>query len=567
LRVLSTRIDGKELAIPKPASPVESEIFEFFKESDPSGAYINGLKEYVGKIFIPSRKNLDKLSRRVEELRLKAENKSQLKVLDSGSAWVTLNEPHQAVESVLNAFFGYMIKEGIIDSHMKALTRNGIRAVQAATVEAAGRNWPTGLRLLALIRCNGLQEIIRTIKKETQDKQLKEGLDGLSEVTRKYASIFRVNGFKNQGFDEVYKIIKKQGADLGRKEIYAQALQRLWDYSETPGELEAKGLKYLDRELPKFQRMTARLAKKYGVPAKAEEVSKVIKAKRAVKVNEIIPYLADLRKRVVKVANKSIVKVNPNYDAKVMETPSYLTAIFPSGGAFFFDTFTNKPQQLFICTTDPRRDPSTAPGELLNLLVHEEYGHCVHASNSAVGYGAKPSLVDMLWSPLGGAISEGISFQREIEFQDVMEKLKTRKGLNADEKSLVSFYEKHGGFDAIAEEYEFYTWMWRIVRFLRIIGDARINSGKQGLADFIEWASKKTGLSKSMVYHQLFPAHQGNGPGYASTYAIVGESIREIQNRAVRNGKKLLDFNTYACSMGFPARTIFEDRLRAFATK
>jgi len=34
----------------------------------------------------------------------------------------------------------------------------------------------------------------------------------------------------------------------------------------------------------------------------------------------------------------------------------------------------------------------------------------------------------------------------------------------------------------------------------------------------------------------------------------------------LRNGKKLLDLNTYACSMGFPARTIFEERLRAFAT-
>jgi hypothetical protein len=555
------------LAIPKPASPVESEIFELFKEADPSGAYINGLKEYAGKIFIPSRKNMEKFSRRVEELRLKAENKSQLKVLDSGSAWFNLNEPHQVVESVLNAFFGYMIKEGIIDSHMKALTRNGIKAVEAGTTESAGKNWPTGLRLLALIRCDGLQEIIRTIKKETQDKQLKEGLDDLSQVTRKYASIFRVKGFKNQGFDEVYKIIKKQGADLGRKQIYAQALHRLWDYSESPGELEAKGLKYLDREFPRFQRITARLAKKYGVWASAEKVDKAIKAKRAVKVNEVIPYLSDLRKRVVKVVNKSIVKVNPHYDAKVIETPSYLTAIFPSGGAFFFDTLTNKPQQLFICTTDPRRDPSTAPGELLNLLIHEEYGHCVHASNSGLAYGAKPSLVDMLWSPLGGAISEGISFQREIEFMDVLEKLKTRKGLSGDEKALVSFYEKHGGFDAIAEEYEFYTWMWRIVRFLRIIGDARINSGKQDLVDFIDWANKKTGLSRAMVYHQLFPAHQGNGPGYASTYAIVGESIREIQNKAARNGKKLLDFNTYACSMGFPARTIFEDRLRAFAAK
>src|SRR3989441_11143634 len=118
--MLNTGIDGRELAIPKPASPVESEIFEFFKESDPSGAYINGLKERVGKIFIPSRKNLDRLSRRVEELRVKAENKPQIKGLDAGAAWITLNEPHQAPHSVLNAFFGYMIKEGIVNSHMKA---------------------------------------------------------------------------------------------------------------------------------------------------------------------------------------------------------------------------------------------------------------------------------------------------------------------------------------------------------------------------------------------------------------------------------------------------------------
>ena len=98
------------MAIPKPASPIESEIFDLFKENDPSGAYINGLKEYVGKIFIPSKRNLEKFSRRVDELRLKAENKSQLKVLDSLAAWYGLAEPHMVPESVLNAYFGYMIK-------------------------------------------------------------------------------------------------------------------------------------------------------------------------------------------------------------------------------------------------------------------------------------------------------------------------------------------------------------------------------------------------------------------------------------------------------------------------
>ncbi len=554
------------MPLPKPASDVEAEIFEFVKESDPSTAFLQGASEYAGKLFIPSRKNLERVARKTDELRLKAENNSQLKALDSLAASYALLEPQAPPDGVLSAYFGYMIKEGIVPSHLKPLTRNAVRALQAAAQEASEKKWPTGLRLLTLIRCDGLLEIVKTIKKETTDKQLKESLDELVDATKKYASIFRVKGFKNQGFDEVYKIIKKEGAELGREKIYAQALRRLWDYPETPEEVEAKGLKFLEREFPRFKRVTERLAKKYGVPAKAEELSKAITKKRSVKQNEILPFLGELRKRTERVVNKDIVRINPKYETKVIETPLYLSGIFPSAGAFFYDSFTSSPKEIFMITTDPRRDPSTVPGELLNGLIHEEYGHCVHASNTAVAYGAKPTRTDTLFTPLS-ALSEGISFQREIEFQEVMDKLKTGKGLTSDEKALVQFFEKRGGLEVWADEYEFYTWMWRIVRFLRVIGDARINSGKQSLADFIEWAHKKTGLSKSTVYHQLFPAHQGYGPGYASTYAIIGESIREIQNKAKRNGKNLLDFNTYACSMGFPARTIFEQRLRDFAAK
>ncbi len=299
---------------------------------------------------------------------------------------------------------------------------------------------------------------------------------------------------------------------------------------------------------------------------KAEEVSKALRAKRALKPTEIIPFLKELRKRAIRAVNKQIVRVNPKYETKVIETPLYLSGIFPSGGAFFYDMYTNNPKAIFIATTDPRRDPSTAPGELLNLLVHEEYGHCVHASNSSSAYGAKPTLVDMIGSPLG-AISEGISFQREIEFQRIMEKLDAGKGLDRDERALAQFFEKYGGVHTMTEEYLFYTLMWRIIRFLRIIGDVRINIGKQTLPEFIEWAYRKTGLSRNNIYNQLFPAHEGIGPGYATTYAIIGEAIRELQNKAVRNGKKLVDFNTYACSMGFPARTIFEERLAAFSSK
>jgi len=73
-------------------------------------------------------------------------------------------------------------------------------------------------------------------------------------------------------------------------------------------------------------------------------------------------------------------------------------------------------------------------------------------------------------------------------------------------------------------------------------------------------------LSRSLIYHQVFPAHQGNGPGYASTYAIIGETVAEMQQLAERKGRDLVAFNTYVSSIGFPARSVFEEMLKGYAT-
>src|SRR5437879_8168772 len=93
------------------------------------------------------------------------------------------------------------------------------------------------------------------------------------------------------------------------EKIYAQALRRLWDYPESPQQVEAKGLKFLEREFPRFKRITERLAKKYGVAAKAEDVSKAITEKRSVKQTEILPFLGELRKRTQRVVNRDIVRI------------------------------------------------------------------------------------------------------------------------------------------------------------------------------------------------------------------------------------------------------------------
>jgi hypothetical protein len=46
---------------------------------------------------------------------------------------------------------------------------------------------------------------------------------------------------------------------------------------------------------------------------------------------------------------------------------------------------------------------------------------------------------------------------------------------------------------------------------------------------------------------------------------MAGEALR-TPGASKKNGKAIIDFNTYASSLGFPGRTIFEQKLYVFAT-
>ncbi len=548
----------------KPKTKIEAEIYDAWKELRTSEAFIGGLKEYAGRVFIPAPKNARDMLQRLSKLKTGSKDPVEKALIASISRQLDLGEPETFPEDVLGAFFGILIKEGANKQHLRLLADESMRALNAA-LDYTDKKWSPGIKILTLIRCYGLLEILDTADKKAKDQVLSKKIDALRKLTLKYAKRFNIPGFNYDAtFEQTYALLKK-GCDLGREKIYAEALRDLYDYEETPGEVEAAGLRMLENETPAFERIVKALAKEYKCEAQAEVLAKTINKKHGLKQKQIIPFIMDIRKRAQKLCDQHIVGINPQYSTQVLETPPYLTGIFPSGGAFFFDFLTSKPFQIFVATTDPHRSPHTVPAEILNLLVHEEYGHCVHGSNSSHAYAAKPSLGEILTSPLGSAISEGISFQREKEFMDFLDELAKTKKPGKEEKAFIDFCKKYGGFDSMRREYEFYTRMWRVVRFLRVIGDARINSGKQNIVEFVEWAHKRTGLSKALVYFQVFPAHQGNGPGYASTYAIIGERIRVIQEKAKKNGVSLRDFNTYACSMGYPPKRVFEKRLLKYA--
>jgi hypothetical protein len=529
-------------------SSVDKEVFKIWRDTTPSDAFVAGFTDCAGKVTIPSRDNIDSLRKRIAKTQTMCENDSQLKLLVCIDTYLAILEPAIVPNLILDAFFGHLVKEGIKPAHMSNLAEYGKRALRAYMEDNTGKDWPVGQRMLAVIRCDGLMEILNVVSSKSRSRALKTRVNELMGAARDYERRVHVDDFSTGTFDEAWKVMENQGCRLDRESIYRQALRDLYDYTETPAQVEEKGLRFLNNELGDFRNLVHEFASNFGCDASAEAVAGALKSKKALKTSTIIPYINHVRKMIVRIVNRRIVGVNPRYSTKVIETPKYLSGVFPSGGAYSFDYLTKRPRQIFIATTDPRRDPHTVPAEIINLLIHEEYGHCVHSSNST----------------LGSAVSEGISFQRELEFQDYLFSMPEGRNLTREEKAFLRLCDRFGGFETIRKEYEFYTKMWRITRFLRVIGDARINSGKQDLADFIEWANKETGLSRSMVYFQVFPAHQGIGPGYATTYAIIGEAIRKIENAANQAGKDLVKLRTFASSQGFAPRTVFESRLRDY---
>ena len=544
---------------------LDNEIIQLWKELSPSGAYLLGWNEYAGKLFIPSEENIKDALERVRALRRRAENDVQAKALDSMEVTLLLPEPQPVLDEIVGAIFGHLTKEGLNDKHMTALIANASKALDATQKRFKVVKVPAAVKALTLYRLDGIIEILDSVSKETKSAALKKDCDRLSEKAKKFVALFQLEGFGQGTFEEVEQVFKKYKFDLGREKFYRLALEAGFDYSETPDELERNALAWIDEELPRYRDIVKRLAKHYKCAATPDEVEKRVVERQKLNPRQLLRTTNSIRKVIQAFANESVVKINKNYRTRVIETPPFLSGTIPTGAASFFDTFTKKPFELYFLTTDAKRDPAKSVSQLIDLLVHEEYGHCVNHSNSVFRFGGgRASELELLPTLLSGPITEGLSFNREREFLEASLALEGKKSLTAAEKRYVGLLEKHGGLHLVNMEIELEIRKWRLIRFLRVIGDVRINTNKQGLFEFIDWAHKHTGVPRSNVYYQLFPAHEGMFPGYATSYAVVGEEIRAIEEK-LTDPKKRVKFSTYLTGIGFPPRSIYRKRLEDYA--
>jgi hypothetical protein len=547
------------------SDPLDNQIMDFVKELSPSGAYLMGFDDYAGKLFIASEANIDAALKRVRGLRSRAKTELQKKVLDALETSILFDEPEPILDDIVGTIFAHLAKEGVNDAHMLPLLGYAMRDVEVCRVRYSRREIPVAVKALTLYRLDGALEILDTVKGESKSARVKVACDELKAKIKEYAKLFELRGWGRGEFPNVERIFKAEGFDLERQKFYPTALKKGFDYSETPEELERNAVGWIDEELPRFRAVTQNLARRLKCKPTPEEVESKIIERNALDPRKLVAVTLRIRHVVQRLVNEDVTGINPKYNTRVIETPPYLSGTMPTGAAQFFDTYTKKPFQVFFQTTDPKRDPDRSVAALINLLVHEEYGHCVHHSNSAHEFVGKLPTLQVMGAALTSApITEGLSFNRELEFFEVSKGLEAKKRLSKTEKAYVKLMDKYGGLGQINLELEFMTRRWRITRFLRVVGDVWVNTGKKTLLQFVDWAHEYTGVPRSSVYFQLFPAHEGGFPGYATSYAVVGQEIRDIE-RKIKDPKKRVKFSTYLCSIGFPPRSMYRRMLKSYA--
>lgn len=534
---------------------VDKEVFELWKEVSPESAYGSGLKEFAGCVWVPSHHNVRKALERVAFLK-KGADPVALKWLCALERGLVFEEPQHPPSGVMGVFFEHLVMEAKERDYLSlAIQCLNVLAVQEHLWE---RDWPIEMRIYSAQECSGAIALLDTVKKLCKKKEAKEALTALQNRLKIWKEKTGGVKLKKGDFAEIFPLLKRKSKGLGRKEVYPRLLKDWYDYPESGEDIERLALSWIDGELPAFKDIVKKLSKKYRCEPSVESINAVLEKRQKIPLKNLVKTTQNLRAVLQRLADREWVKITPKYDVRLIETPKYLVPFLPTAAMQPFGAL-SEPFCVSFITTDKSASPSTFLPGVMQTLIHEEYGHCVNFMNSYRCFLRPLRITEILDSSLSTPITEGISFFREFESLKTFKRIESGAG-DELERSVVKLVEKVCPFSDFVDGLEFEVMQWRMVRFLRAVCDSRVNRERQSYPDFIDWAHKKTGLSRKLVFDQTF--HFLERPGYAPCYSIFGQRLRDLQAKALRKGFSQLEFNTFVASGGFAARTVFEQRLR-----
>src|SRR2546422_5686619 len=122
-----------------PRTETERAVFEVWKELRPDEAFVFGLDECAGRLFIPNQRRVDSLLAKISRIQKGATSPVERKLLASFRASLELREPARLPQTLLESLFGYMIKEGVKANHMRTRPQTAGKPSTRAGSGRAGR--------------------------------------------------------------------------------------------------------------------------------------------------------------------------------------------------------------------------------------------------------------------------------------------------------------------------------------------------------------------------------------------------------------------------------------------
>jgi len=360
-------------------------------------------------------------------------------------------------------------------------------------------------------------------------------------------------------FNQVFAFLKEKSQPAKVNEFYAKILTDVFDFGASDEEIEATTITFLQSALKVTRDLLPALSMFLAGVTRDTPLGTVydlLTENYKIKEGEVLDQANKMMEVINSFVDRFVQDLGEHPDIKPIEAPKFLTDLITSGATVPLNFATDKPRSIIYIN----EDKNTSFLTLLNVLVHE----ATHAYHPLI-LATVPDLPRLatLKLPYTFPFSEATAFHREFELFESLE-IQSKRGIrNVVQQKLIDLFDLPPASlsnDVLAFKFE--TFYWRIIRAVRTLCDVRVNTGKSTYVDFLEWASKFTGFSKSTINDECFTFL--STPGYMPSYSFCGAQYEALERQASNNGLSEFEFNTRANKMGLWPWTICLQKMRDF---
>lgn len=536
------------------------EAFELWKRLSPSEAYILGVEDLGGNLFIPTRDNIVIRRRELDNIWRSTLDISIRSMLRWARCYLDHQEPLKAPNDLMWAIGGHLMKGGPENPLLPSLLKASEKYMDHAISDLKVHRWPLEFQVMVVQRVNGLRSMLEQIPKNENTTQL---MGSLGEKLLAYQELFPAHENMGPSHHDMITLMEEGEGHLARGDIYPRILAEIYACSERANVLEEKLLLELYKELPNFKKASFEMKDMFGTSLDIEDIQDSISKNRGLKRDDIIPSVRGLHDRLTFWGIRRLIDYPHEMDMDIKETPDHFKPFVRGGRFMMMDGLKGKPTSDLYLTLDNDHGRQMSFPELFLFLVHEELGHRAHYLNSYSRPVDDVRITDVVIGLMMASTFEGFANNREFDILGQMKDMNNRRQeLLKDEIRLVDYIELSYPMSELISELEFLVSRNRVMGLLSAVADIRINTGKQSMMEFIRWAHIITGMEERSLFNVILgPAMT---PGFHASQQLITMDLKQISQVLQNEGISIKEFNTWSTRLGFTPWRFLKEKILSY---